>query len=97
MPAQPLDVLDTKATVGQIPFGNSTMWKRIGEGEFPGPINPGSSRACWLQIQITDYLYQITRYGDWCSVRAADALDRVYANALGDRAASNAMDQHENG
>lgn len=96
MSVQPLEVLDTKATVGQIPFGNSTMWKRIGEGEFPAPINRGGGRACWLQIQITDYLYQITRHGDWCSVRAAKALDRVYANALGDRAATNATDQHEN-
>ena len=96
MRVRPLDVLDTKATVGQIPFGKATMWKRIGDKEFPAPINRGSSRACWLQIQITDYLYQITRHGDWCSVRAANALDRVYANALGDSTTSNATDQHEN-
>jgi len=79
---EPFSLVDISSAMSQSMKKRSTIWKHVAEGRFPPPVVSGTARACWLQIQITNYLYQVARYGEWSSDRANEALDIVYESEL---------------
>jgi len=75
------ELVDSHTVTAQVSLARATIWKRVQEGKFPKPIG-GRKRACWSKVQILDYLYQLSRYGEWSEKRTNEALDAVHANAL---------------
>ena len=74
-------LVEFDSVMKQVNLGRATVWKRVGDGEFPHPIG-GRKRACWSKIQIIDYLYQLARYGQWSQERTNEVLDAAHAGAL---------------
>ena len=92
MKIDPLSLVDIDGTTRQLKNTRATIWRHIRDGKFPTPICGGRARACWLQVQITNYLYQKARYGEWSQERSDLAIDRAYEasfNAIGSGLESN--------
>lgn len=75
----PFELIDLAAVEERLNVKRSTIFQRVSDGTFPSPLG-GTRRACWPQLQITDYLYQVTRYGTWSQERADNALDSAYSS-----------------
>lgn len=86
----PFGLIEREVVQEQTRIGRATLWHRVKEGKFPAPFAGSTARACWPQLQITDYLYQIARHGDWSKQRADDAFDRTYAKLISNSASSTA-------
>lgn len=78
----PFALVEREIVQKQTQIGRATLWRRIKAGKFPAPFAGGTSRACWPQLQITDYLYQVARHGDWSKQRSDEALDRAHEEAV---------------
>ena len=78
----PFALVDMTEAIKQSKKQRSTIWKHIAQGRFPPPLAGGNARACWLQIQITNYLYQVAKYGQWEPDRADEALEIAYKKVL---------------
>lgn len=74
-------LVEFNSVTEQVNLCKSTIWRRVNDGQFPKPVG-GRKRACWSKIQIVDYLYQLSRYGNWTEVRTNEVLDAAHANAL---------------
>lgn len=78
----PFALVEREIVQKQTQIGRATLWRRVKFGKFPAPFAGGTARACWPQLQITDYLYQVARHGDWSKHRADEVLDRAHEEAV---------------
>ena len=39
-----------------IPWGRTTLWRKVREGKFPAPRALSSNRKAWLESEISDWI-----------------------------------------
>lgn len=77
----PFSLIDIPVVEEQCNIKKTTIFHRMKEGKFPEPTGI-TYKASWLQLQITDYIFQVTRHGSWSKDRADRVLDYTYSLAI---------------
>lgn len=80
-PAEYFALIELPKVEKQVNLKRASIWKRISENEFPVPIG-GRRRACWPQCVITDYLYQLSRYGAWSKELADKNIEKLHLQII---------------
>ena len=63
-----------------IPWGRTTLWRRVREGKFPAPRAIGENRKAWLESEISDWIAK-------CPVAPQYAKCAYQSDSAGDVAA----------
>lgn len=49
-------LLRKKAVLEKVPFCNTTLWKKVKEGEFPKPVQLGPRMIAFYADEVDDYI-----------------------------------------
>jgi prophage regulatory protein len=48
--------LSEKSILGNVPWGRTTLWRKVRAGEFPPPRALSENRKGWLESEVADWI-----------------------------------------